>query len=91
MLQLLKDGEKAAGELAAPFGMSFAAVSQHLRVLKDAALVSERRHGRHRIYRLRPQPLKDVDRWIGEFQVLWNARLDALGEYLDRQRGAKRP
>jgi DNA-binding transcriptional ArsR family regulator len=87
ILVLLKEGEKPAGKLAEPFGVSFAAVSQHLKVLKEAALVSERREGRQRIYQLRPKPLKEVVSWVDEFEVFFNARLDALADHLDRKHG----
>src|SRR5438067_4336743 len=90
ILVLLKEGEKPAGELADPFGVSFAAVSQHLKVLKDADLVSERREGRRRIYQLRPKPLKEVLGWADGFAIFFNERLDALAEHLDRKHGRKR-
>jgi DNA-binding transcriptional ArsR family regulator len=89
MLIALKGGEKPVGELAAPFGMTFAAVSQHLKVLREAELVSERREGRQRIYKLEPQPLQEVAAWADEFEELFNARLDALSDYLDRKHGRK--
>jgi DNA-binding transcriptional ArsR family regulator len=87
ILTLLKGGERPAGKLAESFGVSFAAVSQHLKVLKDADLVSERREGRQRIYQLHPKPLKEVVSWIDEFEVFFNARLDALADHLDRKHG----
>ena len=90
ILVTLKTGERAASELAEPFGMSFAAVSQHLRVLEEAELVSARRDGRRRLYRLHPKPLGDVVEWIDEFAAFFAQRLDALGEYLDRTHGKKR-
>ena len=90
ILALLKDGEKPAGALAEPFGVSFAAVSQHLKVLKDADLVTERREGRQRIYQLRPKPLKEVVSWVEEFEVFFNARLDALAAHLDRKHGRRK-
>ena len=90
ILVLLKDGEKAASELAEPFHVSFAAISQHLRVLKDADLLSERREGRQRIYQLRPRPLADVASWVDEFQTFFEARLDALADHLDRKHGRKK-
>ena len=89
ILVLLQDGEKPASELAEPFGVSFGAISQHLRVLKDAELVSERRAGRQRIYQLRPQPLEEVASWVDEFERYFEARLDALEQYLDRKHGKK--
>lgn len=89
ILLSLKDGERAASDLAEPFAMSFAAVSQHLRVLEEAKLVSVRRDGRHRLYHLRPRPLKDVVSWIDEFAAYFDERLDALGDYLDRKHGKR--
>jgi DNA-binding transcriptional ArsR family regulator len=86
ILVLLKEGEKPASDLARPFGVSFSAISQHLRVLKDADLVSERREGRNRIYQLNSEPLKELRNWIEDFQVLWNERLDALEAHLDKKR-----
>ena len=86
----LKDGEKPASALAEPFEVSLAAISQHLKVLKDADLVSERREGRQRIYQLRPLPLRQVVSWVDEFESLWSGRLDALARYLDRKHGRKK-
>lgn len=87
MLSSLKDGERSAGDLAAPFDMTFAAASQHLRLLEEAELVSVRREGRRRLYRLRPAPLEEVLAWAHEFEAYFEARLDALGDYLDRKHG----
>lgn len=89
LLVSLKHGERSAGDLAAPFQMTLAAVSQHLRVLEEAQLVSARRDGRHRWYRLRPKPLKEVVRWIDEFEDFFDQRLDALGRYLDGKHGKR--
>jgi DNA-binding transcriptional ArsR family regulator len=90
ILVLLKDQEKPAQELAEPFGISFAAVSQHLKILKEADLVSERRDGRHRIYRLQPKALQEVVNWVDEFEIFFNARLDALAEHPHRKHGRKK-
>ena len=90
ILVSLKSGERAASELAEPFGMTFAAVSQHLRVLEEAELVTCRRDGRHRRYKLHPQPLGDVVSWIDEFAAFFAGRLDALGQYLDTKHGSTR-
>jgi DNA-binding transcriptional ArsR family regulator len=89
ILTKLRDGEQPASDLAAPFEMSFAAVSQHLRVLEDAKLVSVRRDGRYRFYRLRPKPLRAVVHWVDEFAQFFGERLDDLGEYLDQKYGKK--
>ena len=90
ILVMLKAGERPASELAEPFGMSFAAVSQHLKILKEADLVTERRDGRQRIYHLRPKPLREVVDWVDEFEALWTARLDALSAHLDRKHGKRK-
>jgi DNA-binding transcriptional ArsR family regulator len=90
ILVTLKEGERAASDLAEPFRMTFAAISQHLRVLEEAALVSVRRDGRQRLYRLDPRPLRDVVTWADEFAAFFGQRLDALGTYLDRKHGKRR-
>ena len=90
ILVTLKEGERAASDLAEPFRMTFAAISQHLRVLEEAELVSVRRDGRQRLYRLDPRPLRDVVSWADEFAAFFSRRLDALGTYLDREHGKRR-
>jgi len=85
ILVTLKEGERSASALAEPFQMTFPAISQHLRALEDAELVTVRREGRHRFYRLQPKPLHDVVSWIDEFAAFFGRRLDALGEHLDRK------
>jgi DNA-binding transcriptional ArsR family regulator len=90
ILTLLRDGEKPASALAEPFAVSFAAVSQHLKILKEAELVSERREGRQRIYQLQAKPLEEVVSWVDAFELFWNARLDALEAHLDRKHGRKK-
>ncbi len=86
ILERLADGEQPASELAAEFDVTFSAVSQHLKLLRDSHLVSERRDGRQRIYRLEPKPLEDVSQWIGHFERFWVKRLDALGTYLRKRK-----
>lgn len=89
ILVSLRGGERAASELAEPFEMTFGAVSQHLRVLEEAALVAVRRDGKRRLYRLRPQPLGEVVSWVDEFAAYFGERLNALGEHLDRKHGKR--
>jgi DNA-binding transcriptional ArsR family regulator len=84
ILALLRGGDRPAGALAHSFGVSFSAISQHLKILKDADLVCEHREGRQRIYQLRAKPLAEVWSWVEDFQLYWNERLDALEEHLDR-------
>jgi DNA-binding transcriptional ArsR family regulator len=90
MLVLLRDGERAASDLAEPFAMTFAAVSQHLRVLEEAELVEVRRDGKRRLYRLRPQPLREVVSWVDEFAAYFSGRPDAVGEYVDKNYGKRK-
>ena len=75
VLELVRDGEVPAGELAAQFPVSRPAVSRHLRVLREAGLVHERRDGRLRLYRADPAPLAELRGWLDRY---WADRLDAL-------------
>lgn len=86
MLDMLVEGEKTVGTLAQPFSVSLPAVSQHLRVLKASGLVTERRDGRARCYRLNPWPLREVIDWARHFELFWTERLGRLGEHLSRRR-----
>ena len=90
ILLTLKRGERSASELAEPFAMTFPAISQHLRVLERAELVSVRREGRQRLYSLRANPLHEMVSFIDEFAVFFAQRLDALAEYLDEKHGKRR-
>jgi DNA-binding transcriptional ArsR family regulator len=90
ILSMLRDGEQSASALAEPFQMTFAAISQHLRVLEEAELVSVRREGRQRLYQLEPRPLREVVSFADTFAAYFDQRLDALGAYLDRKHGKRR-
>ena len=83
LLDELATGPKAVRELAAGFSISRPAVSQHLRVLKEAALVKEERLGRERRYRLDPAPLRAVDSWLSHYQGFWQDRMAALNDVLE--------
>jgi len=82
VLEELAAGERPATQLASPHGLSASLLSQHLKVLKDSGLVSERREGRNRIYRLEAAPLAEVSRWVDRFSGFWDDRLAALGKHL---------
>jgi DNA-binding transcriptional ArsR family regulator len=75
ILSLVRDGELSAGEIASHFDVSRPAVSQHLNVLKEAGLVTERRNGTRRLYRVRPEGLAPLKAFLEEF---WDDRLEAL-------------
>jgi len=78
VLGILRDHDATAGELADALPIARPGVSRHLRVLREAGLVDVRQDAQRRIYRLRPQPLADLDDWLGEYRDLWTQRLDAL-------------
>lgn len=85
VLDLLREGSLAAGEIAQRFPVSRPAISRHLRLLRRARLVAERRSGRHRLYRLNPKPLRAVDQWLEHYRVFWSARLAGLKAYVESQ------
>jgi DNA-binding transcriptional ArsR family regulator len=70
--------------LAGSFKVTVPAVSQHLRVLRQAGLVMERRCGRQRIYTLKPEPLREISDWVGYYERFWKRNLKRLREHLDR-------
>src|SRR5205823_4687881 len=83
ILDLLRTKERPVGELVGKLAMSQPAVSKHLRVLRDAGFVEARVDAQRRLYRLRTQPLRDLDRWLEPYRRLWAARLDDLERHLD--------
>lgn len=84
MLDLLTEGERPVSEIAAHFEMSRPAVSQHLRILLDAGLLTERRHGRERRYHFVPDELAPVRDWIGQYERFWDDRLMRLQKHLSK-------
>jgi DNA-binding transcriptional ArsR family regulator len=82
ILDLLRDGERPVGELVDRLSMSQPAVSKHLRVLRDSGLVDVRVDAQRRVYRLRPEALREVDAWIAPYRRLWEDRLDRLERHL---------
>ena len=82
MLARLTQGPASVGELAAPFDMSFAAVSKHLRVLENAGLVSRGRDAQYRPATLDARPLAAASAWISNYRRFWADSFDALGDYL---------
>jgi len=86
ILDLLREGERPVGELVDRLGVSQPAVSKHLRVLKDAGLVEVRPDAQRRLYRIRPEPLAELDDWLAAYRELWTNHLDRLEDHLDRRR-----
>lgn len=83
LLDKLREGEQPVKQLAEPFQMSLPAISQHLQILCEVGLVQVKKAGRQRLYRLNPEPLKEVSEWITNYEEFWQEKLDALGKYLE--------
>jgi DNA-binding transcriptional ArsR family regulator len=86
ILDLLREGELPVGELVARLDVSQPAVSKHLRVLRDAGLVTVRVDAQRRLYRIRPEPLAELDAWLAPYRKFWTTSLDRLEGHLDRRR-----
>ena len=83
ILDLLRESERSVTDLVGVLGVSQPAVSKHLRVLREAGLVTARPDAQRRMYRLRPDPLRAIDEWLEPYRRLWAASLDALERHLD--------
>ncbi len=84
ILDAVRDGERSVGELVDEVGMHQPGVSRHLKVLRDAGLVEVRRDAQRRLYRLRTEPLMELDAWLEPYRAEWAARLDSLERHLQR-------
>ena len=90
LLAALASGPATAGDLAALLPIARPGVSRHLRVLREAGLVEVRREAQRRVYGLRPEPLSEVDKWLGPYRALWEQRLDALHTEVARGKRKRR-
>ena len=90
MLRQLAGGERKIGDLAAPFDMSFAAASKHVRVLEEAGLVRRRIDGRAHVCSIVPAPLRAADEWLRFYEAFWSARFDVLDQLFKAQNEAGR-
>ena len=84
ILSLLVSSEQSVGEIERRLRMPQPTVSKHLRVLRDAGFVESTVDAQRRLYRLRPEPLQEVDAWLDQFRRFWSAHVDALERHLDR-------
>jgi DNA-binding transcriptional ArsR family regulator len=84
ILDLLRVRERSVGELVTALAVSQPAVSKHLRLLRDAGLVESRVEAQRRVYRVRVEPLREVDEWLAPYRTLWSASLDRLVRHLDQ-------
>ena len=83
ILDLIRDEERPVNELVATLAISQPGVSKHLRVLREAGLVEVRTDAQRRLYRVRPEPLAEIDAWLAPYRRLWANRLDDLERHLD--------
>lgn len=82
----LKSGELAVGELVAAVDIAQSGVSRHLRILHEAGFVDVRADGQRRLYSLRPEPFQEIDAWMDDYRRLWEQRLDRMAQELERRR-----
>jgi DNA-binding transcriptional ArsR family regulator len=87
ILDLLRDDDRAVGDLVTALGLSQPGVSKHLRVLREAGLVDVTVDGQRRLYRLRAEPLREIDEWLRPYRKAWGRRLDRLERHLDEMDG----
>jgi DNA-binding transcriptional ArsR family regulator len=85
VLDLLRRGSLPAGRIAQAFPVSRPAISKHLRLLRRAHLVRERREGRRRLYHLNPEPLKAVDSWLNQYRIFWQMNLADLKSFVETE------
>jgi len=85
VLDLLRRGSQPAGQIARAFPVSRPAISKHLRLLRRAHLVQERREGRHRLYQLNVEPLKAVDSWLEQYRMFWQTSLANLKTFVEAE------
>jgi DNA-binding transcriptional ArsR family regulator len=83
ILDLLRSRDRVVGELVDQLGLSQPGVSKHLRILREAGLVTVRHDAQRRWYGLRPEPLTEIDDWLAPYRTFWSERLDALERHLE--------
>jgi DNA-binding transcriptional ArsR family regulator len=84
ILSMLLSSDRSVGEIERQLELSQPSVSKHLRVLREAGFVESRTDAQRRVYRLRPEPLMELDAWLVPFRRFWSKHLDALEAHLDR-------
>jgi DNA-binding transcriptional ArsR family regulator len=86
IVEALRHGERQVNDIVEHAGVHQSGVSRHLRILHEAGFVSARPEGQRRLYSLRPEPFRELDKWLAEYRDLWEARLDRLGGALKEKR-----
>lgn len=85
IVEMVGEGELTAGEIVEALAISQPGVSKHLRLLREAGLVSVRKDAQRRLYRLRPEKLAELDAWLAPYRRFWRGKLDALEDHLMRE------
>jgi DNA-binding transcriptional ArsR family regulator len=83
ILDLLRESERPVGELVRALRISQPAVSKHLRILREGGFVDVRSDAQRRVYRVRAEPLREIDEWLQPYRMLWSSRLDGLERHLE--------
>jgi len=91
ILSLLLSSERSVGEIERRLRLSQPSVSKHLRVLREAGFVESRIEAQRRLYRLKPEPLMELDEWLGPFRRFWSRHVDALEQHLEKMEKATSP
>ncbi|MFO0582628.1 MAG: metalloregulator ArsR/SmtB family transcription factor [Anaeromyxobacter sp.] len=89
ILGMLATSERSVGELEKKLRLTQTSVSKHLRVLREAGFVEVRIDAQRRVYRIRPEPLREIDDWLQPFRKYWSSHVDALERHLDRMEARK--
>jgi DNA-binding transcriptional ArsR family regulator len=89
IVEALRAGERQVGELVELAGVHQSGVSRHLRILHEGGFVSMRPEGQRRYYALRPEPFRELDRWLAGYRQLWESRLDRFGAALEERRAGR--
>ena len=91
IVEALRNGERQVNDIVEQAGIHQSGVSRHLRILHEAGFVSMRPDGQRRLYCLRPEPFRELDKWLAPYRNLWEARLDRLGAALEKQQSSGTP
>jgi DNA-binding transcriptional ArsR family regulator len=91
IVEALRAGERQVNDIVAQAGIHQSGVSRHLRILNEAGFVSMRPDGQRRLYCLRPEPFRELDKWLAQYRNLWEARLNRLGAALEKQQSSGKP
>src|SRR5580658_10778686 len=91
IVEVLRNGERQVNDIVAQAGIHQSGVSRHLRILHEAGFVSMRPDGQRRLYCLRPEPFRALDKWLAQYRSLWEARLDRFGAALEKRQSSRKP